>query len=372
MENKAQDEIQRRKKVFRDFLGCKPSTKVEGMKREAVEKVFFFSESQFNEVCEDLLEEIQRRNAQVAAPLEFIPHYSLKRNTIREQMSLLESADMRSLVEDAFLVLSHKHPDSPEDRLECLNVLVGGLQEIVASNIPQDSPASIMKSIENARRQIEVEKDPLVKMEFFLDTLSETSYDTSQSTQELFSMMRQSIKEEKKRMQYTATVSAELLAALELLCTQKGRADYLETMKKHDEINDHALKNHHRTNTTIQEFLQISKSLTDRESLQKEKKALAAQKAAESSESITTVVEQIIQTFGEIEFCIEKSLDLKSLQKSTARLFQHKPLLVKVFQKADKSSRDIESLPVNANITSEQEAITIAKRYYSAISQALS
>ncbi|KAI5181577.1 hypothetical protein NEOKW01_1753 [Nematocida sp. AWRm80] len=370
MDPSQREEIQTRKRIFEEFLGGKPSTQIEGVKREAVEKVFFFSDQQFNEVCEDLLEEIDRRARKDANPLKFNPQYSLKRNTIREQMSLLECEDMKSLVEDAFLVLNHKHPETPEDRLQCLNQLVEGLQEIVASNTPQDCASSLVMAAERVKKDVLAQTNPIVKLELLLNLLAESTYDTSANTQEILSLMRNALEEENTRMQQTVELSPALYDSLEKACLSKSRPEYLAAMAAHSQIPDPNAMAHQKTLCTIAEFMQL---VNENQFVQQKppQPTPSALPIAQAKDTLEIVIRRVIDSFEDLEQCIVSSKPLPEYQKCIKALSQEKPNLLIAYTELAMNTKLVEALPISDSIASDKEALSIAKHYYTALMETL-
>ncbi|KAI5191584.1 hypothetical protein NECID01_1534 [Nematocida sp. AWRm77] len=366
--NRENEELQRRKNTFKAFIGRDPDTNPTGKKKEAIEKVFFFSDEQFNEICEDLLEEIARRETKETAPLAFGPKYTHKRNIVREQLSLLELADMQSLVEDTLLVLMHKHPESAEDRLECLTKLVEDLQQIVASNTPQSSPATLMRSVERTRLAIEKEKDALSKTEVLLEALAESTEDLSPSTHELFSMIRQSIAEEKKNLKNIAPISPELYAALLATCNAHNREDYAKKMKAHSDLQEPLLKDRMQQQTVIDEFILLcnAKALLPSSPQERPKDEEEAPSALEKA------VCRVTNAFEEIEFAFRNNKSFAQIERSTEQLFKEKPGLIKALQAEKRRTKALEALPAIPEVRTEKDAMSSAKTLYMALLSSLS
>ncbi|KAI5171897.1 hypothetical protein NEFER03_1162 [Nematocida sp. LUAm3] len=377
--------VDKRKKAFQDALGGKPSTQLDETKREAVEKVFFFSEQQFNEVCEDLMEEIERRKAEKPSAVAFNQEFSLKRNTIREQMSFLEEKDLHSLIEDLLLVLNHKYPDSPEDRLVPLNQMVDGLQEIVASNVPHSSPSSKIKKTEEVRRKIEKEKDPLKKLEILTESLPQhMDQEKAEELNEFLILIRNALREERKEKEYNVIVTAELLCAMEALCKKEGRQEYMNRIEEHKKLQDEILQKHHLTKETINEFLIVHQNMlnykeeADKSSLeakaQKEEKPVhgpmplcATSQTKSVDQSVDTAISEVIFLFEELEYDIEKKKDITILQKTIKALCEKKDSLISSFKASNYKTQEIERLPAYKPINSSTDAIEVVQKYYEAL-----
>lgn len=376
-------ELSKRKAAFKAFIAREPDLAPEGKKKEAVEKVFFFSDEQFNEICEDLMEEIARRQDNTEPALGFVPTYFHKRNIVREQLSQLEVADMQSLVEDTLLVLMHKHPEGPGDRLECLTKLVEDLQQIVASNTPQASPATLMKSVERTRRAIEQQPDALSKTEVLLEALAESTDELSPSTQELFSMIRQSIAEEKKQPKGPAGLSPELCQAMKTLCNAREREEYTKKMKLHQTIKEDRLRDHAETQTVLDEFLHLAQNLPQqlqnfliREGGGKDKGEGSGEGSGQpsgqgSAACLDQAVNRVVSAFAEIEFGISQRAGPCQLNHSVSLLFNDIPELIKALQGASYNTKALESLGRPARVASEQDAVGAAKRVYTALLESL-
>ncbi|KAI5136350.1 hypothetical protein NEAUS04_0081 [Nematocida ausubeli] len=307
------EEIIERQALFAQFLEGYPSPIIEGQKKEAIEKVFFFNDQQFSEVCEDLKEEIIRRREN--GSIEFVPNYSLKRNTIREQISLLEEEELKSLVEDTYLVLKHKNAKTPEDELPCLTALVQSLEEIIGkSGSPykgtvksQGSPSAIIISVEKLRKDLEVEAAAEGKIEILLTMIEKQVSDLC--IQELLDSIRKQLNIINTQKQ---TMSAEIL-----------------TLK--NDIKDMHLERDMETETTQYE------------------------------ETVENIVERIIGHFYEIEYALSKKKS-EDLQKILDLLNKEKESLLNLSK--SKEIQKIENLSIGA---SEKDLLTKISQYYSAV-----
>lgn len=312
-EGPSSEEINERRLLFEEFLQGHVQPPIEGQKKEAIEKVFFFNDQQFNEVCEDLKEEIHRRR--INGKLEFVPKYSLKRNTIREQISLLEEDELKSLIEDTYLVLKHKNAASPEDELDCLNVLVKGLEEIIGKNSSsykgsvkdQESPSAIVISIEKLKQDLEVETDTEKKIDILLSIVDKHTDDLN--IQEVLSMIR---------------------ANLDTIKSQRSQmASEIDNLKS--EINELYLEKDLETETTDYE---------------------------DTPESI---IERVIDHFQELEHTV-KTEGIQGIQKNLDLLNEEKKKLLEI-----SSNREMESMEDMAQIKTEKDLISQIEKYYSSI-----
>ncbi|EIJ88330.1 hypothetical protein NEPAR06_1648 [Nematocida parisii] len=307
------EEINERQDLFRQFLEGHPEPVIEGPKKEAIEKVFFFNDQQFSEVCEDLKEEILRRKNN--GTIEFIPKYSLKRNTIREQISLLEEEELKSLVEDTYLVLKHKNAKSPEDELPCLNSLVQSLEEIIGKNTStykgtvnnQNSPSAIIIAVEKLRKDLEIEAAAEGKIEILLNMIDKQTSDLA--TQELLDSAH---------------------AQLKIIKTQK-QAMATEILTLKNEINDMHIERDMETETTAYE------------------------------DTVDSVVERITSHFYEIEYILSnnggaglsKCLDLLNKERETLLTLS-----------STKEIKDLGNIP---KTLSEKDLLPKIAEYYSAV-----
>lgn len=307
------EEIHARRILFEEFLQGHVQPVIEGHKKEAIEKVFFFNDQQFNEVCEDLKEEILRRKEN--GKLEFIPKYSLKRNTIREQISLLEEEELKSLVEDTYLVLKHKNAENPEDQLECLTVLVQSLEEIIGKSGPthkglgrnEDSPSAVVMSIEKLKQNLKTESEAERKIEILLEIIEKQVPDLN--TQELLDLARvelNTIKRQKQKM--TAEIS---------------------TLKS--EINDLYFEREMETDTTADE------------------------------DTIEAILERITECFHEIEHTIT-AVGIGEVQKHLNVLNEERKKILEIAK--NKNIQEIEDLN---GITTEKDLLNRISKYYTAI-----
>lgn len=307
------DEIKERRLLFEEFLEGHEQPPIEGHKREAIEKVFFFNDQQFNEVCEDLKEEIIRRRTN--GKLEFVPKYSLKRNTIREQISFLEEEELKSLIEDTYLVLKHKNATCPEDELECLNVLVKGLEEIIGKNSAnykgsvknEESPSAILISIEKLKQELEAEDDSEKKIDILLSIVDK--HTTDLNIQELLDMIR---------------------ANLNISKTQKSKmACEISNLK--NEIND----------------LYLEKDL--------------ASETTEYEDTPESIIERVIDHLQELEHVV-KTEGIQGVQKDLELLNEERKKLLQV-----SDNKEMKKLEDFSQVLSEKDLLTKIERYYLAI-----
>ncbi|KAI5191195.1 hypothetical protein NEMIN01_1403 [Nematocida minor] len=312
------EEINERRLLFEEFLEGHVQPPIEGQKKEAIEKVFFFNDQQFNEVCEDLKEEILRRKEN--GQHEFVPKYSLKRNTIREQISLLEEEELKSLVEDTYLVLKHKNATGPEDELACLNVLVQGLEEIIGKNSGNykgtaknlDSPSAVIISIEKLKQELEVETESEKKIEILLNIIDKHVSDLS--ILELLDMIRSN---------------------LNTIKTQKHQMES-ELYSLKNEVNDLYLERDLATETTDYE------------------------------DTMETIVERISDHFQEIEHEV-KTKGIAGVQKHLDLLNEERAKILQITQ--NKALEDVGEL---AQIKTEKDLLSRITAYYTAILTELS
>ncbi|KAH9386008.1 uncharacterized protein NEMAJ01_0904 [Nematocida major] len=312
------EEIQERRALFEEFLQGHEQPPIEGNKKEAIEKVFFFNDQQFSEVCEDLKEEILRRSKQ--EKLEFISKYTLKRNTIREQISLLEEDELKSLVEDTYLVLKHKHAEGPEDELECLNVLVQSLEEIIGKNTAsykgtlksEDSPSAIIISVEKMKDELEKEAEAEKKIEILLRMIDKQVPDLC--IQELLSMIQ---------------------GQLDIIKAQKQKMG-TELHSLRSEINDLYLEKELETDTTVYE------------------------------ETLESILERIVDHFYEIEYTVDK-VGVAEIQKHLDLLNEERRKILQITNNAQ-----IEEVGDLKQIKSKEELLSQITKYYTAIATAIS
>jgi hypothetical protein len=319
------------RKVFESYVGDL-SGEIEGSKKEAVEKLFFLTETQFSEICEDLVEEIERRKEgreEMLSPSQKYPH---KRNVIREQLSFLENEEMCGLVGDTLLVLRHKNPMFPEDRVECLDRLVRDLQEIVASNTPVESPAASLKALEADRRKVYSAKGFPGKLSAFFIYARRVMKD---SDLEMLEHMEQELAKEK----CVLAEAAEELAMRE--CKEKESAFF-----QVDLIED--------------PFERKAKIAVECAKMLRETKPSALDKA----------VSAVASSFEEIELCIEEERQVDSFQKACSSLYSGARGLLRCMKdRPHRSLRELESLKA-PSIKSECEAMAFAAEANSAIEKA--
>ncbi|OAG30454.1 hypothetical protein NEDG_01996 [Nematocida displodere] len=367
MDLQQRESATKKRKAFEAFLGKEPNIHPEGKKKEAVEKIFFFSDEQFSEICEDLFEEIDRRQGEHTHALAPVPEYSAKRNAIRGQLSYLERAEMHSLVEDTLLVLRHKHPLHPGDRLECLNQLVEDLQQIVASNTPIESPATHMKNLDRARQRIDAQPDFLSKTEAFLGVLPETIGDPSPQVEEILGVLRESITRERKRSQHQIVVVSDLSEALAKVCNASGCEAYLQQIKAHATIEDHEARKRALTQEAIKEFIRQTKEAPAPTPSQEARPVEA--------DPLNGAIRRLTDIFEEIEQCISHPTTFANLRTATLLLSKERPGLIAAvkasFPDMPNCAAHLANLPVSISVNKEEDALSVAELFYSAVIRTL-
>lgn len=349
----------KRKETFRRFLKREPNRHPEGRKKEAVEKVFFFSDSQFAEICEDLVEEIERREEGTKHSLEYVEEYAPKRNTIREQLSLLEQDEIESLVEDTLLVLCHKHPESEVDRLQCLNKIVSELQEIVASNTPASSPAAQLKSLEKIRRDVSSHPELLPNVEALLRVSREKKSELH--IEEVLLLLEEIARKERQNSEKekAAPLPEETKKAILRICKREGSKEYKAFAAK-SKAEKTAVEQ-----KAFQELVRISQ------------RPLSSPRPSKTN-SLKEAAKRTINIFEEIEVEMlhheradpgRQLHETSLLAKRVRQLLEEKPRLIKALKEKKRNTLLAESLPSTARIRTEQDVLHIAQKFYDVIMQ---
>lgn len=341
------------RKTFEEFVGNAREVLLSGGKKEAVEKVFFLTDTQFREICEDLVEEIGRRKAGTESNLRPGEGFSQKRNLIREQLALLEEDEMRGLVQDTLLVLKHKYAVQPEDRLECLDLLVKDLQVIVASNTPQESPAEVMKALEAAKRKIKDEKDVTLKMKEFIvysrGVCSGQRADMTDLLDHLEASLGKGAISQSEAKQ--PSITPELEQALEDFCRGRGSKEYAKNIDALGNIPDAPERRQSKIQMTIQEFIRLA-GLPD---------------------TPECAVGKLVAAFEDMETCVESRLPLEEFKSAAATLHERARNLLAALRPGPYGDlRELEKIQgAPQKINSEADAIYLAGLVYSAANKAL-
>lgn len=335
-------------KIREEFEGCVKGMEdrpIVGRKKEAVEKIFFLTENQFNDICVDLYEEIGRRKSKKSAPLESKKEYGAKRNMVREQLSFLEEGDLKNLVHDTLLVLRHKHSTSSEDRLECLDSLVRDLQTIVSSNTPceEPSPAANVKYHQSEKNRIMHEPDAKKKADHFFTYLKSTFSTHKIMHEDILRHMEDALAPvlllpsapcpggERKGAEQTQAAAAS--PPEPCVCSQDASFEKVESfLEKTGDCNDEAYLEHKKQ-------LESARSIKDeglrKSTVMKEKAALfeyALQKMEEragapktaagpaSPPRAETYVNQLATNMGELQMCIDEKKPIGDHKSAVLRM----------------------------------------------------
>jgi len=358
MESEKQIAIMNRKGVFLAYLGKQPSRDLDKRRKEAIEKIYFFTDKEFDEICEDIAEEISRRKTKEKKPLEKFSSYTLKRNGVKEQLALTSDKELASLVEEILIVLMHKYPESPEDKIEFLERLSEKLSQLVENLTPKQSPAESVKNIESVRRAIEKEKDSLIRTEILVEALAASIKDASPQTEDLFDLVRRSIEDEKKQMRRISQIPKELYSALEAICALEGRKEYVDKIKTLEKLENKEEQQAVKAEITVAEFLSVSNKITA---------SFPERKTKEKEKTLEEAVLRIKSIFEEIEFEITSALSSGTIEKHVSLLYQERPHLIHSLKAAQLRTDPLERLSHVPALAQEQDLFNAAKRFYTAL-----
>lgn len=124
------DNIQSTRTRLHSFITY-PLKNVTSRQRDAVQKMLFLEEDQFQELLMDIQDEIARRECRQKEPLPKSDAYTTKRNKSRQNLARLNSGKFENLVIDVLLVLNHRFPDLEEKNVTEIETLIGDLEKLI-------------------------------------------------------------------------------------------------------------------------------------------------------------------------------------------------------------------------------------------------
>lgn len=99
--------------------------------KDAVQKMLFLESQQFEELLDDVIDEINRRQTNTMHPLHDKTGYSAKRNASRLKLGRLSNDKFKNLVFDVLLVFNHRYPDLENKNVDEIEELIGDLEKLI-------------------------------------------------------------------------------------------------------------------------------------------------------------------------------------------------------------------------------------------------
>ncbi|EPR78753.1 hypothetical protein SLOPH_1681 [Spraguea lophii 42_110] len=116
---------------------------VSDREKEAITKLMFLSKKQFDDLVEDVIEEIERRTLKIRKTSN--SNVVTERMHSKKRLSNLTSKRFKNLVLDVFLVFNHKYPTKSTQNLEEIEELIQQLEMFITELKNEDN---IVNSIE--------------------------------------------------------------------------------------------------------------------------------------------------------------------------------------------------------------------------------